>query len=60
MQRQADTAESPLRVFGAMLRHYRTAAGLTPEELGARVYLSGSQIRKVEARANSTLKVPSV
>jgi transcriptional regulator with XRE-family HTH domain len=48
MQREAATAESPLRVFGAMLRHYRTAAGLTPEELGARVYLSGSQIRKVE------------
>ncbi|MGA2829215.1 MAG: helix-turn-helix transcriptional regulator [Streptosporangiaceae bacterium] len=42
------TAESPLRVFGAMLRHYRTAAGMTPEELGARVFLSGSQIRKVE------------
>ena len=48
MQREPVTAESPLRVFGAMLRHYRTAAGLTPEELGARVYLSGSQIRKVE------------
>jgi transcriptional regulator with XRE-family HTH domain len=47
MQRDA-TAESPLRVFGAMLRHYRTAAGLTPEELGARIYLSASQIRKVE------------
>jgi transcriptional regulator with XRE-family HTH domain len=31
-----------------MLRHYRTAAGMTPEELGARVFLSGSQIRKVE------------
>jgi transcriptional regulator with XRE-family HTH domain len=31
-----------------MLRHYRTAAGLTPEELGARIYLSASQIRKVE------------
>lgn len=48
MQREPVTAESPLRVFGAMLRHYRTAAGLTPEELGARVYLSASQIRKVE------------
>jgi transcriptional regulator with XRE-family HTH domain len=47
MQRDA-TAESPLRVFGAMLRHYRTSAGLTPEELGARIYLSASQIRKVE------------
>jgi transcriptional regulator with XRE-family HTH domain len=50
MQRDAVTAESPLRVFGAMLRHYRIAAGLTPEELGARVYLSASQIRKVEER----------
>jgi transcriptional regulator with XRE-family HTH domain len=48
MQREPATAESPLRVFGAMLRHYRTAAGLTPEELGARLYLSASQIRKVE------------
>ncbi|HEY0786465.1 MAG TPA: helix-turn-helix transcriptional regulator [Acidobacteriaceae bacterium] len=48
MQREPTTAESPLRVFGAMLRHYRTAAGLTPEELGARIYLSASQIRKVE------------
>jgi transcriptional regulator with XRE-family HTH domain len=48
MQRDAVTAESPLRVFGAMLRHYRTAAGLTPEELGTRIYLSASQIRKVE------------
>jgi transcriptional regulator with XRE-family HTH domain len=48
MQREPATAESPLRVFGAMFRHYRTAAGLTPEELGARVYLSASQIRKVE------------
>jgi transcriptional regulator with XRE-family HTH domain len=48
MQREPATAESPLRVFGAMLRHYRTAAGLTPEDLGARIYLSASQIRKVE------------
>jgi transcriptional regulator with XRE-family HTH domain len=48
MQREPATAQSPLRVFGAMLRHYRTAAGLTPEELGARIYLSASQIRKVE------------
>jgi transcriptional regulator with XRE-family HTH domain len=48
MQREPAAAESPLRVFGAMLRHYRTAAGLTPEDLGARIYLSASQIRKVE------------
>jgi len=42
-------AESPLRVFGAMLAYYRTRAGLTPEQLGAQVFLSGSQIRKIEA-----------
>jgi transcriptional regulator with XRE-family HTH domain len=41
--------ENPLRVFGAMLGYYRRRAGWTPEQLGARVYLSGSQIRKVEA-----------
>ena len=35
-------AESPLRVFGAMLAYYRTHAGMTPEQLGARVFLSGS------------------
>jgi transcriptional regulator with XRE-family HTH domain len=42
-------AESPLGVFGAMLAYYRMRAGMTPEQLGARVFLSGSQIRKVEA-----------
>jgi transcriptional regulator with XRE-family HTH domain len=42
-------AHNPRRVFGAMLAYYRTRAGMTPEQLGARVYLSGSQIRKVEA-----------
>ena len=42
-------AESPLRVFCAMLAYYRTRAGMTPEQLGARVFVSGSQIRKVEA-----------
>jgi transcriptional regulator with XRE-family HTH domain len=41
--------ENPLKVFGAMLAYYRTRIGMTPEQLGARVYLSGSQIRKVEA-----------
>ena len=46
-------AESPLRVFGAMLTYYRTRAGMTPEQLGARVFVSGSQIRKVEAEAVS-------
>ena len=32
-----------------MLAYYRMRAGMTPEQLGARVFLSGSQIRKVEA-----------
>lgn len=36
-------------VFGAMLAYFRSSAGLSPEQLGARVFLSGSQIRKVEA-----------
>jgi hypothetical protein len=33
--------ENPLKVFGAMLAYYRTRVGMTPEQLGARVYLSG-------------------
>lgn len=43
------TAESPIKVFGAMLAHYRAKAGVTPEVLASRVYLSASLIRKVEA-----------
>ena len=49
-------AESPLRVFGAMLAYYRTRAGMTPEQLGARVFVSGSQIRKVEAGTRTPTK----
>jgi hypothetical protein len=41
--------DSPLKVFGQMLTFYRLKAGITPEQLGALVHLSGSQIRKVEA-----------
>ena len=41
--------ENPLKVFGAMLAYYRNRIGMTPEQLGTRVFLSGSQIRKVEA-----------
>jgi transcriptional regulator with XRE-family HTH domain len=40
---------SPLKLFGAMLTFFRERAGLTPEQLGALVNLSGSLIRKVEA-----------
>ena len=35
-------------MFGAMLRHYRTRAGLSQEQLGARVYLSSDMIGKIE------------
>jgi transcriptional regulator with XRE-family HTH domain len=46
---KSTAAESPLKVFGAMLGYYRSRAGMTPEQLGTRVFLSGSQIRKIEA-----------
>jgi len=40
---------SPLKLFGTMLTFFRERAGLTPEQLGALVNVSGSLIRKVEA-----------
>jgi hypothetical protein len=43
-----DTAMSPTRVFGAELLYYRSAAGLTQGELGARIYCSGDLISKIE------------
>lgn len=50
MAAQADfgSGVSPLRVFGAELRHYRTKARLPQEQLGARVYCSGDLIGKIE------------
>jgi transcriptional regulator with XRE-family HTH domain len=42
-------ADSPLRVFGSMLAYYRGQAGMTPEQLGTQIFMSGSLIRKVEA-----------
>jgi transcriptional regulator with XRE-family HTH domain len=41
-------AASPLKVFGEMLTFFREKAGLTYEQLGGRVYLSGSMVRKIE------------
>ena len=41
--------DSPIRVFGVMLAFYRDRAGLSYDQLGALVGLSGSMIRKVEA-----------
>jgi len=43
-----DPAASPLRVFGAMLRYYRTKAGLAQADLGARVHFSDDLISKIE------------
>ncbi len=40
----SDRAASPLRVFGAMLRSYRVKAGMSLEQLGARVYLSDDMV----------------
>jgi transcriptional regulator with XRE-family HTH domain len=42
-------AASPLRVFGAMLRRYRVKAGMSLEQLGARVYLSDDMVGKIES-----------
>jgi transcriptional regulator with XRE-family HTH domain len=44
----SDRAASPLRVFGAMLRSYRVKAGMSLEQLGARVYLSDDMVGKIE------------
>src|SRR5207244_11739303 len=46
--------ENPLKVFGAMLAYYRNRVGMTPEQLGARVYMSGSLIRQVVAGTRPT------
>ena len=44
---------NPRVVFGRMLRHYRTQAGLSREQLGSRVYLTGDMVAKIE-RGNRT------
>jgi transcriptional regulator with XRE-family HTH domain len=44
-----DPAVSPVRVFGAMLRFYRTQAGLSQTDLGARLHFSGDLVSKIEA-----------
>ena len=46
--RQASPA-SPLNVFGSQFAFYRSLSGLTAEQVGQLVFLSGSTIRKVEA-----------
>jgi hypothetical protein len=44
--RDLDSAASPLRVFGALLRRYRVKAGMSLEQLGARVFLSDDMVGK--------------
>jgi transcriptional regulator with XRE-family HTH domain len=39
---------TPRAVFGAMLRHYRTSAGLTQDQLGAMAHVSGKLISAYE------------
>ena len=46
--RNLGSAVSPLRVFGATLRHYRTRAGMSQEQLGGRLYCSDDLIGKIE------------
>jgi transcriptional regulator with XRE-family HTH domain len=47
--RDADgAAASPRRLFGGMVRHYRTQAGLSQDQLGGRVYLTGDMVGKIE------------
>ena len=43
-----DAAGNPRVVFGKLLRHYRTRAGLSQEQLGALVYLTGDMVAKIE------------
>ncbi len=46
--RDEENGSSPRRVFGGMLKYYRARAGLSQEQLGARVYLSSDMIGKIE------------
>src|SRR5690348_8668980 len=44
----AEAGTSPLVIFGAELRHWRLAAGLSQEQLGDRIGYSGAQVGAVE------------
>jgi DNA-binding XRE family transcriptional regulator len=46
--RELDSSAGPLEFFGAELRRWRTAAGLSQEQLGQRVGYSAAQVGKVE------------
>jgi transcriptional regulator with XRE-family HTH domain len=46
--REPDVGASPLALFGAELRHYRTVAGLSQEQLGERIGYSAALVGAVE------------
>jgi transcriptional regulator with XRE-family HTH domain len=46
--RELDPSAGPLNFFGAELRRWRTAAGLSQEQLGQRVGYSGALVGKIE------------
>jgi len=46
--RELDPTTGPLDFFGAEVRRWRTAAGLSQEQLGQRVGYTGAQVGKVE------------
>ena len=46
--KDSDATGTPLAVFGAMLRFYRSQAGLSQTDLAARAYISHDVISKVE------------
>jgi transcriptional regulator with XRE-family HTH domain len=53
--KELDGAANPRAFFGAEVRRMRVDAGLTQEELGARMFLSGAYIGQIEA----TTRVPN-
>ncbi|NED05806.1 helix-turn-helix domain-containing protein, partial [Streptomyces sp. SID6648] len=44
-----DPSSSPRTLLGAELRHAREKSGLSQEELGARLFVSGSFIGQLES-----------
>ncbi|MGH3276234.1 MAG: helix-turn-helix domain-containing protein, partial [Streptosporangiaceae bacterium] len=47
LTRELDPTAGPLDFFGAEVRRWRTAAGLSQEQLGQKVGYSGAQVGKV-------------
>jgi transcriptional regulator with XRE-family HTH domain len=54
--KELDGAANPRAFFGAEVRRMRVDAGLTQEELGARMFLSGAYIGQIEATTRAPNK----